>query len=47
VLQAQDDLVQSENSLLNQSINYHRALTALYQATGDLLNQRNVQIQYN
>lgn len=47
VLQAQDGLIQSENSLLNQSINYRRALTALYQATGDLLNQRNVQIQYN
>lgn len=47
VLQAQQDLVGSENALLNQSINYRRALTRLYQATGDLLTQRKVQIQYD
>lgn len=47
VLQAQADLLQSENSLLNQSINYRRSLTSLFQATGDLLNQRSVQIQYD
>lgn len=47
VLQAQGDLLQSENLLLNQSITYRRSLTSLYQATGDLLNQRSVQIQYD
>ena len=47
LLQAQDALIQSENQVLNQSINYRRSLTGLFQATGSLLNQRNVQIQYN
>lgn len=47
LLQAQDALIQSQNQVVNQSINYRRSLTNLYQATGDLLNQRNVQIQYN
>jgi outer membrane protein len=47
LLQTQDALVQSENQVLNQSINYRLALTNLYQATGDLLGQRNVQIEYN
>ncbi len=47
LLQAQDALIQSQNQVVNQSINYRRSLTNLYLATGDLLNQRNVQIQYN
>lgn len=47
LLQAQDALIQSQNQVVNQSINYRRAVTGLHQATGDLLNQRNVQIQYN
>jgi outer membrane protein TolC len=47
VLNAQVDLVTAENAVLNQSINYRRALTRLYQATGDLLAQRKVQIQYD
>ena len=47
LLQAQDALIQSENQVLNQSINYRRSLTGLFQATGSLLNQRNVQILYN
>jgi outer membrane protein len=47
LLQAQDALIQSQNQVVNQSINYRRSLTTLYVSTGDLLNQRNVQIQYN
>jgi outer membrane protein len=47
LLQAQDALIQSQNQVVNQSINYRRAVTGLHQATGDLLNQRNVQIQYD
>jgi outer membrane protein TolC len=47
LLQAQDGLIQSQNQVVNQSISYRRALTTLYQATGDLLNQRGVQIQYD
>ncbi|MDA0204192.1 MAG: TolC family protein [Acidobacteria bacterium] len=47
LLQAQDALIQSQSQVVNQSINYRRAVTGLHQATGDLLNQRNVQIQYD
>ncbi len=47
VLQAQDALIQSQNQVVQQSIAYRRALTTLYVATGDLLNQRSVQIQYD
>jgi outer membrane protein TolC len=47
LLQAQDALIQSQNQVVNQSINYRRSLTNLHQSTGDLLNQRGVQIQYD
>ncbi len=47
VLDAQDDLVQSQANLLNQSISYRRALLALYLSTGELLQQRGVQVRYD
>ncbi len=47
VLDAQDGLVQSEASLVNEVIAYRRALLALYRSTGELLEQRGVQIRYD
>lgn len=47
LLLAQDALIASQAVVVQQSISYRRALTNLYVATGDLLDQRNVQIQYN
>lgn len=47
VLDAQDDLVQSEANLLNQAIAYRRALLTLYRSTGELLEQRGVQVRYD
>ncbi len=45
VLQAQTDLTTAESDLLAQSIAYRRNLISLLQATGQLLEERNVVIQ--
>lgn len=46
VLDAQDDLVQSESDLLQESIGYRQAMVTLLQATGELLNERGVQVDF-
>ncbi len=45
VLQAQADLTTAESEVLSQSIAYRRSRLALLQATGELLQERNVVIQ--
>ena len=47
VLDAQDRLLQSEADLLDQAVAYRRALLTLYRATGQLLQERGVRIEYN
>ena len=47
VLDAQDDLVQSQADLLQESIGYRQAIVALMQATGGLLKERGIQIDFN
>ena len=47
VLDAQDDLVQSQADLLQESIGYRQAIVALMQATGGLLRERGIQIDFN
>ena len=47
VLDAQDDLVQSQADLLQESIGYRQAIVALMQATGGLLHERGIQIDFN
>lgn len=46
VLDAQDDLVQSQADLLQESIGYRLAIVRLLQATGDLLAARGVQVAF-
>ena len=47
VLDAQDDLVQAEADLIDQAVAYRRSLLTLYRSTGELLEQRGVQIRYD
>jgi outer membrane protein TolC len=47
VLDAQDDLVQSQADLLLESIGYREAMVALLQATGELLQARGIQLAFN
>ena len=47
VLDAQDDLVQSQADLLQESIGYRRAMVTLLQATGELLEARGVTLDFN
>ena len=47
VLDAQDDLVQSQADLLQESIGYRRAMVTLMQATGELLEERGITIDFN
>lgn len=47
VLDAQDDLVQSQADLLQESIGYRRSMVALRQATGELLDVHGIQIRYD
>ena len=47
VLDAQDDLVQSQADLLQESIGYRRAIVTLLQATGELLEARGVALEFN
>lgn len=47
VLDAQDDLVQSQADLLLESINYRLAVVTLLQATGELLQARGIQLNFN
>lgn len=47
VLDAQSRLLQSESDLLDQEVAYRRALLTLYRATGELLRERGVSIDYN
>ena len=47
VLDAQDDLVQSQADLLQESINYRLAVVTLLQATGELLEARGIQLSFN
>jgi len=47
VLDAQDDLVQSQADLLQESIGYRRAIVTLLQATGELLEARGVALDFN
>lgn len=44
VLAAQSDLTLAESTLVRESINLRRNLLSLYQSTGDLLNQRGIQL---
>ena len=46
VLDAQDDLVQSESDLLQESIGYRQAMVTLLQATGELLAERGVHVEF-
>lgn len=45
VLQAQNDLVNAQSTLVRQSVNYRQNLLNLLQRTGELLEQRGVAIQ--
>jgi outer membrane protein TolC len=45
VLQAQNDLVTAQSTLVRQSINYRQNLLNLIQRTGELLEQRGIAIQ--
>ena len=47
VLDAQDDLVQSQADLLQESIGYRRAIVSLMQATGELLEARGISLDFN
>lgn len=47
VLDAQDDLVQSQADLLQESIGYRRAIVTLMQATGELLEARGISLDFN
>ncbi|MCY4594811.1 MAG: TolC family protein [Bryobacterales bacterium] len=47
VLDAQDDLVQSQADLLQESIGYRLAIVTLLQATGELLDARGVRLSFN
>ena len=47
VLDAQDDLVQSQADLLQESIGYRRAIVTLMQATGELLEARGITLEFN
>ncbi len=47
VLDAQDDLVQSQADLLQESIGYRRAMVSLLQSTGELLEARGVQLRFD
>ncbi len=47
VLDAQDDLVQSEADLLQEAIGYRQAMVTLLQSTGELLAARGIQLNYN
>ncbi|MCY4189520.1 MAG: TolC family protein [Bryobacterales bacterium] len=47
VLDAQDDLVQSQADLLQESIGYRRAMVTLLQSTGELLEARGVTLSFN
>ena len=47
VLDAQDDLVQSQADLLQESIGYRRAIVTLMQATGELLQARGIALDFN
>lgn len=47
VLDAQDRLLQSEADLLDQAVSYRRSMLTLYRATGELLEERSVQIRYD
>ena len=46
VLDAQDDLVQSQADLLQESIGYRQAMVTLLQATGELLRERGVRVDF-
>ena len=46
VLDAQDDLVQSQADLLQESIGYRQAMVTLLQSTGELLRERGVRIDF-
>ncbi len=46
VLDAQDDLVQSQADLLQESIGYRQAMVTLLQATGELLNERGIRVEF-
>lgn len=46
VLDAQDDLVQSQADLLQESIGYRQAMVTLLQATGELLRERGIQVDF-
>lgn len=47
VLDAQDDLVQSQADLLQESIAYRLAMVTLLQSTGELLEARGIQLSFN
>ena len=47
VLDAQDDLVQSEADLLQEAIGYRQAVVTLLQSTGELLEARGIQLSYD
>ena len=47
VLDAQDDLVQSQADLLQESIGYRRSMVTLLQATGELLQARGIQLRFD
>lgn len=47
VLDAQDDLVQSEADLLQESIGYRQAVVTLLQSTGELLQARGIRLSYD
>lgn len=47
VLDAQDDLVQSQADLLQESIGYRRAVVTLLQATGELLESRGITLRFD
>ncbi len=46
VLDAQDDLVQSQADLLFESIGYRQAMVTLLQATGELLRERGIRVDF-
>lgn len=46
VLDAQDDLVQSQADLLQESIGYRQAMVMLLQSTGELLRERGIRVDF-
>ncbi len=46
VLDAQDDLVQSQADLLQESIGYRQAMVTLLQVTGELLKERGIRVDF-